>query len=262
MRRWRPTSSIAILTFTTYTLGGLAREQVCIYMCPWPRIQGAMLDEDSLVVSYHPDRGEPRGAHKQGDVWGGRGDCIDCNQCVAVCPMGIDIRNGQQMECITCALCIDACDDVMAKIDRPKGLISYDTLANMDRRAQGKPARLRLVRPRTIMYAAFICIVGAVMLYALATRSVLALDVLRDRNPLYVTLSNGDIRNGYTHQDHQQAARAAPHRPRGRGTCRHQCRGDRRRRRVRHRSAARRAAQRARVRHRAASAHCAASRRT
>ncbi len=190
--------AIAILTFTTYTLGGLAREQVCIYMCPWPRIQGAMLDEDSLVVSYHPDRGEPRGAHKQGDVWGGRGDCIDCNQCVAVCPMGIDIRNGQQMECITCALCIDACDDVMAKIDRPKGLISYDTLANMDRRAQGKPARLRLVRPRTIMYAAFICIVGAVMLYALATRSVLALDVLRDRNPLYVTLSNGDIRNGYS----------------------------------------------------------------
>ncbi len=196
-----PTSAyiaIAILTFTTYTLGGLAREQVCIYMCPWPRIQGAMLDEDSLVVSYHPDRGEPRRAHKLGDGWEGRGDCVDCNQCVAVCPMGIDIRNGQQLECITCALCIDACDGVMAKVGRPKGLIAYDTLANMDRRAHGKPPRLRLVRPRTVMYAALIAIVGAVMLYALVTRPVLAIETLRDRNPLFVTLSNGDIRNGYT----------------------------------------------------------------
>jgi cytochrome c oxidase accessory protein FixG len=190
--------AIGVLTFTTYTLGGLAREQVCIYMCPWPRIQGAMLDEDSLVVSYHPDRGEPRGAHKQGESWAGRGDCVDCNQCVAVCPMGIDIRNGQQLECITCALCIDACDDVMAKVGRPRGLIAYDTLANMERRARGQAPRIRLVRPRTIMYAALIVVVGAVMLYALATRPVLALDVLRDRNPLYVLLSNGDIRNGYT----------------------------------------------------------------
>ncbi len=190
--------AIALLTFTTYTLGGLAREQVCIYMCPWPRIQGAMLDEDSLVVSYHPGRGEPRGAHRHGESWAGRGDCVDCNQCVAVCPMGIDIRDGQQMECITCALCIDACDSVMAKVGRPKGLISYDTLANMDRRTKGQAPRVRLVRPRTVMYAAFIAVVGAVMLYALVTRPVLALEVLRDRNPLYVTLSNGDIRNGYT----------------------------------------------------------------
>ena len=189
---------IAILAFTTYALGGLAREQVCIYMCPWPRIQGAMLDEDSLVVTYHPARGEPRGPHKHGESWDNRGHCVDCNQCVAVCPMGIDIRNGQQLECITCALCIDACDDVMGRVGLPRGLISYDTLSNMERRAHGEPTRVRLVRPRTLFYVAIIAVVGAVMLATLLTRPTLSLNVLRDRNPLYVLLSDGDIRNGYT----------------------------------------------------------------
>jgi cytochrome c oxidase accessory protein FixG len=189
---------IAGFTFTTYTLAGIAREQVCTYMCPWPRIQGAMLDEESLVVTYHPDRGETRGPHKQGESWEGRGHCVDCNQCVAVCPVGIDIRDGQQLECITCALCVDACNGVMDKVGLPRGLISYDTLANMDRRAHGQAPRLRLIRPRTIMYAGIIAVVGAIMLYTLATRDALDLNVLHDRNPLYVTLSNGDIRNGYT----------------------------------------------------------------
>ena len=189
---------IGILTFTTYALGGLAREQVCIYMCPWPRIQGAMLAEDSLVVTYHPARGEPRGPHRHGESWEDRGHCVDCNQCVAVCPMGIDIRNGQQLECITCALCIDACNEVMGKVDLPRGLISYDTLSNMERRARGEPTRVRLIRPRTLFYAAIIVVVGAVMMAALLTRPTLSLNVLRDRNPLYVLLSDGDIRNGYT----------------------------------------------------------------
>ena len=106
-------------TFTTYSLGGLMREQVCTFMCPWPRIQGAMTDIDALAVTYRSDRGEPRGAHKKGQSWEGRGACIDCNQCVAACPMGIDIRDGAQLECINCALCIDACDDVMARIGLP-----------------------------------------------------------------------------------------------------------------------------------------------
>jgi len=189
---------IGILTFTTYALGGLAREQVCTYMCPWPRIQGAMLDEESLVVTYHPDRGEPRGAHKQGDSWQDRGHCIDCDQCVAVCPTGIDIRKGQQLECITCALCIDACDGVMDKVGLPRGLISYDTLANMERRAHGETPRLRLIRPRTIFYIGIITIVGLIMLWTLATRSSLEVNVLHDRNPLFVTLADGEIRNGYT----------------------------------------------------------------
>ncbi|MGE0747329.1 MAG: cytochrome c oxidase accessory protein CcoG [Rhodospirillales bacterium] len=186
------------LTFTTYALGGLMREQVCTYMCPWPRIQGALLDEDSLVVTYRPERGEPRGAYRKGASWEGRGHCIDCNACVAACPMGIDIRDGQQLECITCALCIDACDEVMGKVGLPKGLIAYDTLANMDRRAKGESTRLRIVRPRTILYAAVIAVVGLVMLGTLATRSTLDVSVLRDRNPLFVTLSDGSIRNAYT----------------------------------------------------------------
>jgi len=188
---------IALFTATTYLLGAIAREQVCIYMCPWPRIQGAMLDEESLVVTYHPDRGEPRGAHKQGTGWAGRGHCIDCNQCVAVCPMGIDIRDGQQFECTTCALCIDACNGVMDKVGLPRGLISYDTLANVERRAHGLGPRLRLVRPRTLLYGAIIALVGAIMLYVLVTRPVLELNVQSDRNPLFVQLADGSIRNGY-----------------------------------------------------------------
>ncbi|MGE4217929.1 MAG: cytochrome c oxidase accessory protein CcoG [Alphaproteobacteria bacterium] len=189
---------IGILTLTTYALGGLAREQVCIYMCPWPRIQGSMLDEESLVVTYHPERGEPRGSHRAGQSWEGRGHCVDCNQCVAVCPMGIDIRNGQQFECITCALCIDACDGVMDKLGLPKGLISYDTLANMQRQSAGEKPRLRLVRPRTVFYAAILAIVGVAMLATLLTRSSLDVNIQRDRNPLYVILADGSVRNGYT----------------------------------------------------------------
>jgi cytochrome c oxidase accessory protein FixG len=190
--------TIATLTFTTYLLGGLAREQVCTYMCPWPRIQGGLLDEESLVITYHEDRGEPRGARKKGTTVEELGDCVDCNQCVAVCPMGIDIRDGQQLECITCALCIDACDQVMDKVGLPRGLISYDTLANVERVRAGEKPRLRLLRPRTLIYAGIIVLVGAIMLFSLATRSDLDVNVLRDRNPLFVTLSDGSIRNGYT----------------------------------------------------------------
>ncbi|MBU3970980.1 MAG: cytochrome c oxidase accessory protein CcoG, partial [Alphaproteobacteria bacterium] len=119
--------SCAILTFTTYVFAGHMREQVCSYMCPWPRIQGAMLDDQSFQVTYRYDRGEPRGPHKKAESWEGRGDCIDCNQCVVVCPMGIDIRDGAQLECINCGLCIDACNEVMDKVGRPRGLIAYDT---------------------------------------------------------------------------------------------------------------------------------------
>ena len=124
--------TVAVLTATTYTFGGLMREQVCTYMCPWPRIQAAMLDEHSLTVTYNDWRGEPRTRHAKKAIAAGEqvGDCVDCNACVAVCPMGIDIRDGQQLECITCALCIDACDGVMEKIGKEKGLISYATLSD------------------------------------------------------------------------------------------------------------------------------------
>ncbi len=189
---------ILLLTFTTYLLGGFAREQVCTYMCPWPRIQAVMMDEDSLAVMYRSDRGEPRAPHKKNDTWDDRGDCIQCRQCVVVCPMGIDIRDGMQLECIQCSLCIDACDTVMEQIGRPKGLITYDSLANFERREKEEPEKIHIVRPRTLLYTIFMIVLGGSIIWGLTHRSNLEVNVLRDRNPLFVQLSSGDIRNGYT----------------------------------------------------------------
>ena len=193
---------IGILTVTTYTLGGWMREQVCLYMCPWPRIQAALTDEWALNVTYRHDRGEQRMSLKKSVEAraSGRpaGDCIDCHQCVNVCPVGIDIRNGLQMDCIQCGLCIDACDGVMKKIGRPTRLIAYDTDINIARRQAGKKEIYRLVRPRTIAYAVMIVAVASTMLYALVTRSMLDINVLHDRNPVAVRLADGSIRNAYT----------------------------------------------------------------
>jgi cytochrome c oxidase accessory protein FixG len=174
------------------------REQVCTYMCPWPRIQAAMVDEHSLQVTYRRDRGEPRGSHKKGASWEGRGDCIDCNQCVVACPMGIDIRHGAQNACINCALCIDACDEIMVKIERPTGLIAYDTDAAITAREAGRKAVYRLIRPRTVFYTAALAMTAGLIAYGLATRPTLDLHVARDRSPLFVRLHDGSVRNGYT----------------------------------------------------------------
>jgi len=188
---------IGIFTASTYVLGGIAREQVCTYMCPWPRIQGAMFDRDSLLISYRTWRGEPHGPHKADQSWEGRGDCVDCRQCVAVCPAGIDIRDGPQLECIQCALCIDACNEIMDKVGRPRNLIAYDTVRNLDAGAEDAEP-IRLIRPRVIFYAAAIAVVGAIMIAALAMRPELDVNVLHDRNPLYVRLSDGGVQNGFT----------------------------------------------------------------
>jgi cytochrome c oxidase accessory protein FixG len=188
----------ALLTATTYVFAGSMREQVCIYMCPWPRIQGAMLDEHSLQVTYRRDRGEPRGTHKKGADWAGRGDCVDCNQCVVVCPMGIDIRDGSQLECINCGLCVDACDEIMIRVERPTGLISYDTDAAILDHEAGRSPTYKFVRPRTIFYALTLSAVSAAMIWGFSQRSPIDLHVLRDRNPTFVTLHDGSIRDGYT----------------------------------------------------------------
>jgi cytochrome c oxidase accessory protein FixG len=185
---------VGLFTATTYLLAGWAREQVCTYMCPWPRFQSAMFDEDTLIVTYQKWRGEPRGKASKGNI----GDCVDCGQCVAVCPMGIDIRDGNQLECIGCALCIDACNPVMAKLGRAPNLIGYDTERRMGARAKGEPMRYRILRPRTLLYSLLFAAVGLAMLGVLATRSDAEINVLHDRNPLFVTLSDGAVRNGYT----------------------------------------------------------------
>ncbi|MCF6302318.1 MAG: cytochrome c oxidase accessory protein CcoG [Devosiaceae bacterium] len=216
--------TIAVLTAFTYIFGGFMREQVCTYMCPWPRIQAAMLDEHSATVTYNDWRGEPRNRHMKKAIAEGKivGDCIECNACVVVCPMGIDIRDGNQLECITCALCIDACDDVMGKIGREKGLISYTTLNDYNDNvavAVGdgdtyNPKNIRtkdgnfvstlkhsnwktIIRPRTILYAGVLAAIGFGMLYVLNTRDRLAVNLLHDRNPLFVLLSDGSVSNGF-----------------------------------------------------------------
>ena len=219
-------ATVAVLTATTYVFGGLMREQVCIYMCPWPRIQAAMLDEDSLVVTYNDWRGEPRshGTKKAAAAGMQTGDCIDCNACVVVCPTGIDIRNGQQLECITCALCIDACDGIMDKTGRERGLISYSTLRDYNhnmllaRNPQTEaiePARIHdqaghliegirkfspwiFLRVRTLIYFGIWAAIGLALVFALLSRDRLEVNVQHDRNPVFVTLSDGSIRNGYT----------------------------------------------------------------
>ena len=189
-------STIAVLTATTFIFGGFMREQVCIYMCPWPRIQGAMMDNDTLTVGYREWRGEPRGKKREE----GSGDCIDCMACVNVCPMGIDIRDGQQMECITCALCIDACDDVMERIGKPRGLIDYLALADEPAERAGKPPRpiwQHILRPRTILYTTLWSLIGFGLVFALFIRADIDLTVEAVRNPTYITLSDGSVRNTY-----------------------------------------------------------------
>jgi cytochrome c oxidase accessory protein FixG len=213
-------ATVGVLTATTFIFGGFMREQVCIYMCPWPRIQTAMLDEKSLIVTYKDWRGEPRtqglkkAAALEADfpvesITGAMaassaprtGDCIDCNQCVAVCPTGIDIRQGPQLGCITCALCIDACDKVMAQIGRPRGLIDYATLDDaVVEKAGGtaKPVIKTLLRPRTLAYFTLWAGIGLAMLFSLGQRTRLDISSEPDRNPRYVELSDGAIRNAFT----------------------------------------------------------------
>ncbi len=194
--------TVTILTLTTFLLGGFMREQVCIYMCPWPRIQSAMLDEKSLLVTYKDWRGEPRGSVKKAKRDpDGFGDCIDCNQCVAVCPTGIDIREGPQIGCITCALCIDACNRVMDEVGRPRGLIDYATLEDCEREAAGedpRPVWKTLLRPRTLIYSGIWGTIGLTLLFALGTRTHTELSAAADRNPPFMLMSDGSIRNAFT----------------------------------------------------------------
>ncbi len=146
-----------------------------------------MLDKTTIVPTYDFKRGEPRGRVKKGETEEGRGDCVDCRQCVAVCPTGIDIREGQQEGCITCALCLDACDEVMDKVGRPAGLIRYASLDEM----QGLPARALLKRPRVWVYSAILAAALSGIVYGLSSLDAIDLKVLHERSPLYVMQSDG-----------------------------------------------------------------------
>lgn len=191
---WDVLMWVVILTASTYIMAGYAREQVCTYMCPYARFQSAMFDEHSLIISYDRVRGEPRGKKTE---FGTNGHCVDCSLCVQVCPVGIDIRNGLQLECIACGLCVDACNGVMEKLSLPKGLIRYDTAYNINARAKGLPEKFKFMRTRTLYYAGVLVFVLGLMLYGQFNRKAFELHAIHDRNPLFVMLADGSIRNGY-----------------------------------------------------------------
>jgi len=186
---------VLLLTFTlgTYILAGFMREQTCFWLCPYARIQGVMYDTQTTLPTYDIARGEPRGKLSKGNVIEGNGDCISCNQCVAVCPTGIDIRGGQQEGCITCGLCLDACDSVMDKIGRPRGLIRYASFSEM----KGKEVTPFHKRPRVLIYAGIILFSVVGLLYGITHLGTYDLKVIHERQPLYVQMSSGDIQNKY-----------------------------------------------------------------
>jgi cytochrome c oxidase accessory protein FixG len=184
-----------LFTATTYLLAGWAREQVCTYMCPWPRFQSAMLDEQSIVVTYQGWRGEPRSHGKE--KRDGAGDCVDCHACVHVCPTGIDIRDGIQLGCINCGLCIDACNHVMDKLDRAPWLITMDTLAGQKARAEGRHEKLHFLRTRTVVYMTALLLCAGLVAYGLIARSTATISLIHDRAPVFVVLKDGTIRNGF-----------------------------------------------------------------
>jgi len=201
---------VIFYSFATYGNAGWMREQVCIYMCPYARFQSAMFDKDTLIISYDDKRGESRGARKKKDdpKEKGLGDCIDCTLCVQVCPTGIDIRDGLQYQCIGCAACADVCDEVMDKMGYEKGLVRYTTQNRID----GKTTHL--FRPRIVVYASLLVLISATLIYSIATRIPLELDIIRDRNALYRETVDGLVENIYTlklinmdTQDHQYELR-------------------------------------------------------
>jgi cytochrome c oxidase accessory protein FixG len=185
---------IVFYGFATYGNAGYMREQVCKYMCPYARFQGAMFDRNTLIISYDTKRGEPRGSRPRGanPRERGLGDCVDCTLCVQVCPTGIDIRKGLQLECIACAACIDACDGVMQRLNYAPGLIRYATQNSMD------GIKTRILRPRTIIYSVLLLALIAGFGTAAAQRQLVAVDVMRDRNSLFRQLDDGRIENVYT----------------------------------------------------------------
>jgi cytochrome c oxidase accessory protein FixG len=187
--------------FATYGNAGYMREQVCKYMCPYARFQSVMFDRDTLTITYDAQRGEPRGSRpRSADPQTlGKGSCIDCGLCVQVCPTGIDIRNGLQQECIGCAACIDVCDDVMDKMNYPRGLIRYDT-ENVIKQVPGAAVSnwKRILRPRVMIYTVIMVLITSAFVWSLAIRGPYRVDVFKDRGALARQIEDGKIENVYT----------------------------------------------------------------
>ena len=190
---------LCFYSFATWGNAGFMREQVCKYMCPYARFQSVMVDKDTFLVTYDKVRGEPRGSRsKSADQQSlGLGDCVDCSICVQVCPTGIDIRDGLQYMCIGCGACIDACDQVMEKVEYPKGLIRYTTERAIEDKESNQSAIRHILRPRVLIYAAFITVLTTAFLFSLMTRNPLRVDVMRDRGALAREVDGVRIENIY-----------------------------------------------------------------
>ena len=182
-----------MFTIGTYLFAGFMREQVCFWLCPYARIQGVLYDHNSVLPTYDYRRGEPRGKRDQNSESDSSGDCVDCDQCLVVCPTGIDIRDGQQIGCITCGLCIDACDTVMEKINRPSGLIRYASLNEMRNKITTGPMQ----RPTVLVSLAMIITCVAFTIYGVSTITSVAFNVEPERQPLYVKMSDNQIQNSF-----------------------------------------------------------------
>jgi len=190
---------LGFYSFATWGNAGFMREQVCKYMCPYARFQSVMVDKDTFLVTYDKVRGEPRGSRSKSTDHGsiGLGDCVDCSICVQVCPTGIDIREGLQYMCIGCGACIDACDQVMEKIDYPKGLIRYTTERAIEDQESNQSAIRHILRPRVLVYTAFIIILTTAFMISLLTRNPLRVDIMRDRGALAREVEGVRIENIY-----------------------------------------------------------------
>lgn len=198
-------STVLILTLTTYIAAAHAREQICTYVCPYARFQGVMYEPETLAPNYDKKRGEgvkgritakPGLKTREDRQAAGHGDCIDCGFCVQVCPAGIDIRNGLQYQCISCGLCVDACNNIMDSMGYPRGLVRYDSEKNLASDTPTKP-HLEWLRLRTLGYGIAILLMIGYLFYSIATRSELTVSIDQVRQPLFVVLSNGEIRNRY-----------------------------------------------------------------
>ncbi len=190
---------ICFYGLATYGNAGFLREQVCKHMCPYARFQSAMFDNDTLIVTYDQERGEPRsGRSRKIDAkQEGLGDCIDCNFCVQVCPVGIDIRNGLQYECISCGLCVDACNSIMDKMNYPRGLIRFTTQNGLAQHWTKHQVIQKILRPRVLIYSALLLLLSLGLVVSLAMRPAFKVDVNRDRGVMSRLVSGGKVENVY-----------------------------------------------------------------
>lgn len=186
---------LGMFTAGTYILAGFMREQVCFWLCPYARLQSVMYDQDTILPSYDSERGEPRGKLKKGQEQQNKGSCVDCNLCVAVCPTGVDIREGQQHGCITCGLCIDACDSIMEKTGQEKGLVRYASYKEIHHNAETVPF---YKRPRVLVYGFIMSMALFGVMYGFSHLAPTEFKVIHERQPLFVRLSDGSIQNKYT----------------------------------------------------------------